>query len=211
MSHRLVAAFRSRLSRRIAFWIFLNFMAVEAIVLIPSVLRQADRLADQMRQVTDAKIQWIVEESPGASPDELLAAVRRLQSPGMVAPITGAALLQASTGRRLGRFGAPPLLPLEEARRRAGKGRWFPLQGAYEGVWGRDALGKDLLLVVRHDAAGIRRDLASYVVNIGLIVLGIAAVLTVTTLLVMRRLVIDRVLTLRQKLNEAGRAFQEGS
>ena len=51
---------RSRLSRRVAFWIFLNFLVVEAVVLIPSVLRQAERLGEQLAAVTNAKVEWLV-------------------------------------------------------------------------------------------------------------------------------------------------------
>ena len=83
---------RARLSRRIAFWIFLNFLVVEGIVLVPSVLRQADRLGVQLREVTNAKLEWLVANGQAGSSQELLEAVRDLQEPAMVKAVVGAAL-----------------------------------------------------------------------------------------------------------------------
>jgi hypothetical protein len=97
---------KARLSRRVAFWIFVNFLVVEGIVLVPSVLRQAGRLGDQVRAVTDAKIEWLVENVPAASPAERLDDVARLASPGMVQGIEGAALYRAGSGERRGGVGA---------------------------------------------------------------------------------------------------------
>ena len=207
---------KARLSRRIAFWIFVNFLVVEGIVLVPSVLRQADRLGDQVRAVTDAKIEWLVENDPAASPAERLEAVARLASPGMVQGIEGAALYRAATGERLGGFGQAPRLSLARAAARLSaaqdsrSGRWFPLAASFEGVWGPRQLGDDLLLVVRHDDGDLRRGLLEYVRNIALIVLAIAVFLTLSTMVVIERLVIGRVLQLRDRLSAAGRALAGG-
>ncbi len=216
---------KARLSRRIAFWIFVNFLVVEGIVLVPSVLRQAGRLGDQVRAVTDAKIEWLVENDPGASPGERLEAVARLASPDMVQGIEGAALYRSGTGQRLGGFGEAPRLSFAQAAslpaaRRAGGDagavgdgdgtRWFPLAASLEGVWGPQQLGDDLVLVVRHDDAPIRRGLTDYVRNIALIVLAIAVFLTLSTMVVIERLVIGRVLQLRDRLSAAGTAFTDG-
>lgn len=105
---RVLAMVRSRLSRRVAFWIFLNFLVVEAVVLIPSVLRQAGRLGEQLAAVTNAKVEWLVANDQAGSSPDLLDAVRRLQGPTMVRAIEGAALYRDSTGELLGRFGMAP-------------------------------------------------------------------------------------------------------
>jgi class 3 adenylate cyclase len=208
--------FSARLSRRIAFWIFLNFLLVEGIVLVPSVLRRAERLSAQLRQLTHAKIEWLVDDAPQAAAAERLAAVARLRGPGMVGGIQGAVLYRASSGERLGGFGAAPRLSLAAARERirapgaAAAGRWFPLDGTYEGVWGPATLQGDQLLIVRHHAGAIHSGLLEYFRNIALIVLAIAAVLTLTTMLVVQRLVITPVLTLRQRLEAAGAGFERG-
>ncbi|MFY8147963.1 MAG: adenylate/guanylate cyclase domain-containing protein [Prochlorococcaceae cyanobacterium] len=202
---------RARLSRRIAFWIFLNFLVVEAIVLVPSVLRQAERLGQQLRQVTNAKIQWLVTRKPPDSPEALLQEVKRLQGPSMVAALSGAALYRASSGERLGGFGTAPVLRPGELTPGSPQGRWYPLAYAYDGFWGPDSLGgADVVLVIRHDDAALRRGLQTYIRNIVLIVLGIASFLTLITMLVMQRLVIGRVLLLHDHLLRSGHAFAEG-
>ncbi len=203
--------FRARLSRQAARWIFLTFLVVEGIVLVPSVLRQAERLGEQLRQVTNGKLEWIVDANPSASSSQLLAAVRRLHAQQMVQSIRGASLYRASSGQLLGRFGESPRLSFADVRQHGTRQRWFPRAGSLDASWGPESLRGDHLLVVRHDAATIREGLARYIRNIALIVLGIAGFLTLITMLVMDRLVIGRVLALRDRLLAAGSAFtQEG-
>lgn len=202
---------RARLSRRIAFWIFFNFLVVEAIVLVPSVLRQAERLGEQLREVTNAKIQWLVTMQPPDSPEALLQQVERLQGPSMVAALSGASLYRASSGERLGGFGTAPVLRPADLPAGASQGRWYPLEYAYDGLWGPESLrGADVVLVIRHDDASLRQGLQTYIRNIVLIVLGIASFLTLITMLVMQRLVIGRVLLLHDHLLRSGHAFAEG-
>ena len=202
---------RARLSRRIAFWIFLNFLVVEAIVLVPSVLRQAERLGLQLREVTSAKIQWLVTMQAPASPEALLQEVKRLQGPTMVADLQGAALYRASSGELLGGFGSKPSLRSAAASDPSLQGRWFPGENAYDGLWRPEVLrGNDLVLIVRHNDAALRQGLLVYVRNIVLIVLGIASVLTLITMVVMQRLVIGRVLLLHDHLLRSGTAFEQG-
>jgi adenylate cyclase len=201
---------RARLSRRIAFWIFLNFLVVEGVVLVPSVLRQAERLGEQLREVTNAKLEWLVANGQAGSAEDLLDAVRDLQAPAMVKAIEGAALYRESTGELLGRFGAMPQLSAAVAGRDGAAGRWYRLSGAYDAAWGGDNLPGDHLLVIRHDAGSIREGLRRYILNIALIVLGIAAFLTVITMLVIHHLVVGRILTLRDRLVLAGAAFADG-
>ncbi len=202
---------RARLSRRIAFWIFLNFLVVEAIVLVPSVLRQAERLGEQLREVTNAKIQWLVTMQPPDSPEALLQQVEQLQGPSMVAALGGAALYRASSGERLGGFGTTPVLRPADLPSLASQGRWYPLEYAFDGFWGPESLrGADVVLVIRHNDASLRQGLQTYIRNIVLIVLGIASFLTLITMLVMQRLVIGRVLLLHDHLLRSGHAFAEG-
>jgi len=201
---------RARLSRRIAFWIFLNFLVVEGVVLVPSMLRQSDRLGEQLREVTNAKLEWLVANGQAGSSEELLDAVRGLQGPAMLKAIEGAALYRESTAELLGGFGAMPQLSATMAKRDGAAGRWYALSNAYDAAWGGASLPGDQLLVIRHDADSIRAGLRSYVLNIALIVLGIAAFLTLITMQVIHRLVVGRILALRDRLVLVGMAFADG-
>ncbi len=201
---------RSRLSRLVAFWIFLNFLVVEAVVLIPSVLRQAERLGEQLAAVTNAKVEWLVANNQAGSSKELLDAVRRLQGPTMVRAIEGAALYRDSSGELLGRFGVVPEFSPAPSGPEGPTGRWFPLSGAYDAAWGPASLQGDHRLVIRHADDSLLEGLRGYIVNIALIVLGIAAFLTLITMLVVHRLVIGPILALRDRLDRAGEALGQG-
>ncbi|CAK6694762.1 adenylate/guanylate cyclase domain-containing protein [Synechococcus sp. BA-124 BA4] len=203
---------KGRLSRRISFWIFLNFILVEALVLIPSVLRQAERLEQQMRALTNAKIEWIVAKGLNTTATELLAAIEELASPSMVHTIRGASLLKDSDGLVLGSFGEAPASGIRTDKTTGNASSWVLFTTRYDAVWSPQELGGgDLRLVIRHDASGLQAGLIRYVGKILLIVLGIALFLTFATMFILDRLVISRVLELRQRLILAGRAFLEGS
>ena len=83
----------------------------------------------------------------------------------MLQDIEGAALYRASSGERLGGFGALPQLSGVQASRNRIEGRWYPLRGSYDAVWGPESLGGDHLLVMRHEASSIRAGLVSYTLN----------------------------------------------
>ena len=204
---------KARLSRRISFWIFLNFILVEALVLIPSVMRQAERLEQQMRALTNAKVEWIVAKGLNATATELLTAIEELASPAMVNTIRGASLLTDSSRLVLGSFGEAPTTGIKPSQA-AGKASssWIPFSTRYDAVWSPQELGGgDLRLVIRHDASGLQAGLIRYMGRILLIVLGIALFLTFATMFILDRLVISRVLALREQLTLAGRAFLEDS
>ena len=46
-SQALLSLAKSRLSRRIAFWIFISIVAIEAIILVPSYFRREQELLDR--------------------------------------------------------------------------------------------------------------------------------------------------------------------
>ncbi len=52
----------SRLSRRIVFWLFASLVAIETIVLIPSVQRREQELLLQIEVVSDAKVIWLSKD-----------------------------------------------------------------------------------------------------------------------------------------------------
>jgi class 3 adenylate cyclase len=202
-------SYKARLSRRIAFWIFVNFLIIEGVVFIPSVMRQAQRLGNQLRDVTDAKVEWIVRTYPDASATELIGHVEQLQNDDMVQNVQGAVLYRASTGQRLGQFGELPELTLAEATQDRSPDRWFYWQNNYSAVWNRQHLPGDNVLIINLDAREIRQDLITYILNIFGIVLLIAAFITFTTMLVMERLVIGTILRLRDRLLKSGEAFSQ--
>ncbi|WP_255144037.1 adenylate/guanylate cyclase domain-containing protein [Synechococcus sp. EJ6-Ellesmere] len=131
----------------------------------------------------------------------------------MVNTIRGASLLTDSSRLVLGSFGEAPTTGIKPSQA-AGKASssWIPFSTRYDAVWSPQELGGgDLRLVIRHVASGLQAGLIRYVGKILLIVLGIALFLTFATMFILDRLVISRVLALREQRTLAGRAFLEDS
>jgi hypothetical protein len=71
--------FRSPLSSRIIAGMFLSLVAIEAILLVPSVQRRRVELLDQIEEVSTGKVRWIVTTYPAATGAELAQHLQQLQ------------------------------------------------------------------------------------------------------------------------------------
>jgi class 3 adenylate cyclase len=200
---------KARLSRRIAFWIFVNFIVIEVVFFVPSVFRFMQRLKTQLYEVTDGKVQWIVAATPDASPEEFMASIEQLGQGEMIQELEGAVLYQQDSGQLLAEFGKPPELSFADITQRDMTNRWFYTRQHYDLVWFPDRLPGDYVLVIRHNAQKLQQELTTYALNITGIVLAIAVVITATTMIMMERLVIGRILRLRDRLLESGEAFSQ--
>lgn len=208
LSH-LIFSCKSRLSRRIAFSVFVSFMIIEGVVFIPSLIQQRQRLTDQLKEVTSAKLEWIVQTYPNASPEELLNHVQSLQSKSMLKGVLGGVLYQASKNQELGRFGEQPSLSWAMVQQQKINQRWFQVAGRYDVAWLPQDLGNDYLLIVRHNAFSIQQQFYFYIVRIVGIVLLISAVITLGTMIVVQSVVIVPILKLRDSLMAASLALQQ--
>ena len=58
---------KARLSRRIVFWIFLSILVIEAIILVPSVLRREKELLDYLRSLSSAQAEGVLSTKSNLS------------------------------------------------------------------------------------------------------------------------------------------------
>ncbi len=200
------SSFTSRLSRKIAFWVFACFMVIEGVVFIPSFTNEVNDQKAQLREVTAAKLQWILLTYPEPQPEDLLAHVAALQADPMLSTLLGASLYDSESGRSLGSFGDVPELSYEQIVANQGD-RWFPLQQRYDASWLSPELNNNYVLIIRHNANSIQHNLILYALKILLAVMFISAMITVFTMLIVERIVLTAILDLRDRLIQSGKAL----
>ena len=97
----------SRLSRRIALWVFFCVILIETLIFIPSYKNREKELLSYLKDISAARVALIMEiVPPDASDDELFEQIKKLQN-GIL--VVGGALF-TSDGRKIGEFGEMPEL-----------------------------------------------------------------------------------------------------
>ncbi len=190
----------ARLSKRVAFWVFLSIVVIEVIILIPSVQRYEQQALDQLQQTSAAMLPLMMQLTRYADSDQaLLTEVSRLQ----LNPVVSGGALYDARQRLIGSFGEAPNLNLLAQGMQYAR---TPDGNRYDVVWSAQ-FGRNYTLVLRHDASHIRDALFAYVARIiGLVVI-ISLFVTLATMLVISLLVTSPILVLRQDLLSAGEAL----
>jgi PAS domain S-box-containing protein len=194
---------QSRLSRRIALWIFLSIVIIEAIILIPSVLRRERELLTYIKalstaQATGALSSQDLEQVPS---EVLLARLSTIQTNQVV---LGGSLYTLG-GELIGSFGEAPQLTLDAQRQEHYNRR----TQHYDAVWEMSPLEGRYQLIVRHDATWVGREFYAFIGRIAGLVMIIAVFVTGATMVVLERLVISPILALRRDLMRAGDTIRQ--
>lgn len=210
--------FRSRLSRRVALWVFLSLVAIEAIILVPSYARRDRELQRQTAVISLAKLATIVRwTAPDDTAADHLSTVRqKMQMQRTTAthwmPTTEAAIrslflgaaLYDQDGNLVGSFGEVPTLTYAEFQAQNQRSQRNPQGDRLDLAWSPADLEWDYTLIVRHDYTEAQAELRAYLVRIVGLVVIIAIVVTLATLVVVGITVIYPVLQLRDDLQMAG-------
>ena len=197
----LTARFKSRLSQRIVFWVFMGIVVIEGIILVPSVQRREQELLSQLKEVSSGKVAWILITYPNTSGEDLLTPLREL--PQNHSLIRGGAVYQSS-GQLVGTFGEPPHRSLAQINNYAPKrnGSFYD-----EVVWSGTEMETNYTIIIRHDASSVRGKLMAYIFRIGGLVVIISLFLTITVWIALEPLVIAPIFRLRRDLLVAGEAI----
>jgi serine phosphatase RsbU (regulator of sigma subunit) len=189
-------------------WVFMSLILIEAIVLIPSVQRREQEQLTQIRQVSSGKVLWITATYSHLPATEFLSQAKRLQDDPMLRMVLGGALYQ-SNGQLVGTFGETPEFPFTEIM--TGNPMNFEINAKqdeardrYDAAWSIPHADGYYLLVIRHDSSSVKTEIYQYILRITGLVVIIAAVVTLTTLIVLGEIVITPILKLRQDLLVAG-------
>lgn len=193
----------ARLSKRIAYWVFLSIVLIEAVILVPSVLRRESELLNYLRSLSTAQALGRLDTDTLATlKDEML--VDYLQGIQTNQVILGGAIYDLD-GTRVGSFGEVPQLTLAESKKTPG--RYYRQQRRYDASWDMPPLRDRYVLIVRHDATWVQREFFAFIGRITGLVVIISVFVTGATLVVLRRLVIHPIMLLRQDLLTAGQAI----
>jgi hypothetical protein len=205
--------FRSPLSQRIILGMFASLVAIEGILLVPSVQRRRSELLGQIEEVSTGKVQWIVTTYPAATGEELAQHLQQLQKDPMLQGILGGAVYDAD-GNLVQDFGEPPELAIAHAPQN--RRQLFTTEGdrRYDIAWTTTGIGEGMLpdltenhwIVLRHNADGTQRALLLYILRISALVLLIAAFITLAMMVLLSRQLITPILTLRRDLALVGDA-----
>ncbi len=194
----------SRLSRRIALWVFFSVILIETLIFIPSYKNREKELLSQLKEISAARVALIMDiVRPDASDDELFQQILKLQNDQVV--IGGA--LYSADGRKIGEFGEMPELMIADVRP-AGMTFMLSKDGTrYDIACSPVELQRDYRLILRHDATSIDEGLLAFFLRIAGLVVIISLVVTVGTWLTLRWIVVNPILNLRQDLIGAGEAL----
>jgi adenylate cyclase len=197
-SQALLSLAKAKLSRRIAFWIFVSIVVIEAIILVPSYFRREQELIDQVENVSAIQARFFLHTTKSMKTEQTDAEFADLaKSIKRETNVAGWAVENAK-GQRLYQMGEIPNLAAADvrdqpiARLRSGN--------RYDVAWNGKQLGSDYVFIVRHNVEFIQHELVSYVWRIIGLVAIISLFVTASTLAILGVIVILPILKLREDL-----------
>ena len=196
----------SRLSRRIAFWVFVSVIVIETLIFIPSYKNREKELLAQLEAISAARIALVMETAkPDSSEKELFQSIKKLQDSNMVV----GGVLYRFDGEKVGAFGKMPELLVDHLNP-AGVTALLNGDGSYYDIALPPLANlKDYRLILRHDSSSVKQALFAYFIRIAWLVLIISFVVTAGTWLTLRWIVVNPVLNLRQDLIRAGESLSK--
>lgn len=197
---------RSRLSQRIVTWVFASIILIEAVIFVPSFYRRrGEKLRILEERSADVLITLKANVMAGTvDKDDVFAeALSFLDGNSIILGIT----LYHIDGTLLETWGEAPELSGLEAEAAGTTLRQLQAGGSrYDVAWPSQWFEGEYILVVRHDATSVHQEMVQYVLAIAIIVIIISAFVTLTTILVLERILIVPVLYMRDDLKRAGEA-----
>jgi serine phosphatase RsbU (regulator of sigma subunit) len=202
MSHLSI----SRLSRRIVFWVFISVIAIEALIFIPSFKKREKELLLQVKEISLARVAFIMQIVPPEAPDaELFKYIQKLYDGRTV--IGGA--LYRTDGKKVGTFGEMPGLSIADVSS-AGMTFFFDRKGSrYDIACSPAELKRKYRLILRHDASSVTHRLYAFFFRIAGLVVIISLFVTGGTWLTLHWIVVNPILNLRHDLIRAGDALSQ--
>lgn len=198
--------FAARLSRRIVLWVFASIVVIEAIILVPSVYRRERELLQYVGNLSAAKASGILESLPSDTEEaEILDALAAMQASAVVLGGT----LYRNDGTVVGSFGEQPELTYNQVAEQNRIDFFNRRSDRYDALWQMSPLEGQYSLIVRHDATSVRNEFYAFIGRITGLVVIISIFVTIATLIVLDRLIISPVMTLRKDLLAAGKQLSQ--
>ncbi|PZU94412.1 MAG: adenylate/guanylate cyclase domain-containing protein [Pseudanabaena sp.] len=199
-SQALLSLAKAKLSRRIAFWVFVSIVVIEAIILVPSYFRREQELIEKTENVSAIRARFFLQAASSTTTEQQLLDLAQLVKAD--ANITGWAL-EDQTGKKISSTGEKSPLTANDVRDRP-VAKMRTAGDRYDVAWNGQQFGSKYVLVVRHDVSFIKQELIAYVWRIVGLVAIISIFVTVSTLVILGAIVILPVLKLREDLELVG-------
>lgn len=201
---KLFMSSRSRLSRRIVFYVFVSVIVIETIILIPSYMKREQDLLMQLRAITSAQVEIMINITQKAAGDrELFQQMNKLNT---CPNILGGALYRTD-GEAVGTFGEPPELLFSKVNTGATKNLRSADGNRYDSAWQAEELNRNHVLILRQDATSVRQELFAYIFRVAGLVVIISIFVTAGAWIALDPIVVTPVLRLRGDLEAAGNAI----
>jgi adenylate cyclase len=198
---------KSKLSRRIVAWVFLSIIAIEFAIFVPAFFRRRDDKLKELEALSQEVLFSIKSNlNSTMTPQAILSAGQTRLKPGSV--IIGATLYDPQ-GNRLGSFGDPPTLSFASTQQGRIARKLINQGKHYDVAWPASSFNNRFVVAIRHDSSAVGRYMVQYAVGIGCLVTLISAFVTVCTVLVLERIVINPLLYLREDLLNAAEALKQ--
>ncbi|HBB30465.1 MAG TPA: adenylate/guanylate cyclase domain-containing protein [Cyanobacteria bacterium UBA8803] len=204
----LLGLFRARLSRQIVFWVFASIVAIEAIILVPSYFRRERELIQQLEEVSkvifNSTVRW---KKQGESESILLDKIQILLS----YPQNLGVALYRPNGQLIERLGEPPKITFSDLQNTETCMicKSYLDGNRYDIAWSARKTGVDYILIIRHDASSIQKELQAFTLRIAGLVFLISFFVTGTTMLALGSTAIVPILRLRDDLMAAAEAISK--
>ena len=202
-----VGLLKSRLSRRITFWVFLSIIIIEGIIFVPAYFRRyRDKLEDL--ELLSQEVLFTIKNNAmdGMAPGKLLQSAEERIKPNSF--IVGAAIYNLD-GTLISQFGEQPSLTPSEVNWDQPTQFLTDGQTRYELAWPGTQFQDQFIFVARLDANDVKVEMQQYVLAIGGLVIVISAFVTFVTIWMLERLLIIPILHLRDDLLAAGEAVSQ--
>ena len=192
------------MSRRIVWYVFISVIAIETIILIPSYMKREKDLLMQIRDITSAQVNVIMNiTGNNASDNTLFNHISKLKDCNSIVGGT----LYRGNGEMVGTFGASPELSMRRIQTSGDLNLRDNSGDYYDSAWLERELGRDYILVLRQDASSVSGDLFAYTLRIAGLVLIISIFVTAGAWIALDPIVVTPILRLRKDLIEAGDAI----
>lgn len=193
----------ARLSRRIALWVFISIVVVEALILLPSAYRRERELIQHLEDVGVATISPLLRlcGSPITAPK-----IKEVAEHLMLESRVAGGHVYTQEGEAISSFGEAPELNFNNVMN-APHVRFRTDDGnRYEMAMWTVAQGNPYLVIVRLDSSQIKTEIKAFIIRIFGLVILICIFVTLATLAALAPAVIAPILKLRKALIAVGEA-----
>ncbi len=198
---KLLRLIRARLSQRIAFWVLVSILLIEAIIVIPSYIVRKDQLLAQLEELGLSTVLAIVNlEGVEADTTNLVFSAPKLAR-GTV--VKGGAIYQHD-GTRVGTFGELPTLTFDDVQSHTVVHALSDDRLRYDVAWSTSVLNAKYHVIARLDSTDVKEELDAYTWRMVFFILIITAFVTTAAMLAVSITVITPVLRLRDHLLATG-------